>query len=295
MSASEAVFRLLGYPLVVQAPAVTSVSVQLPEQERIVYNLYAKRPERAAHDFRGSHPTVWFKRPAALREVAFRDYFQRYIVTKDRPRTCECSEDANGWYVHERSNPEEHLVHVKQAYKINSEQFFARLLLLQPDCFARCWEDVRTVDGTVHPDFHAAARARGLLDDHRTAVMVMGEALSSRLMTPIQVRVLYLTVRRRVPARTSSTPLDVSCTPRHRPRRAGHRQRQVRRARPPRRVRGRHDGGPLGGRAALAPAAGPAPPPRRLWRLARRVRLRAGGAAAARSPAAAARRALAAR
>jgi hypothetical protein len=85
------------------------------------------------------------------------------------------------------------LVHVEAA-KFGTDQSYARLLLLQPDCFPRSWKEVRMVDSVEHPTFSDATKACGLLDTHEAAVTTVAETLASHLHTPQRARIILLLV-----------------------------------------------------------------------------------------------------
>ena len=95
-----------------------------------------------------------------------------------RDYTAMVEDEAAGNYVYKRADPGAHLVFVMTA-RMQTPQFFARLLMLQPDCRARLWEQLRTVDGDLLQTFAAAASALGLLRDHEAAERTIREYLSS--------------------------------------------------------------------------------------------------------------------
>jgi hypothetical protein len=96
--------------------------------------------------------------------------------------------------VYRRQRDGDKLVNVEPA-KFGTYQWQARLLLLQPDCLARSWHEVRTVDVIEYETFADATKALGLLDNHKAAVATIAKCLSSRLHTPLRARVLFLLVR----------------------------------------------------------------------------------------------------
>jgi hypothetical protein len=59
-----------------------------------------------------------------------------------------------------------------------------RLLLLQKDCFAHSWKDLRTVDDIVCDTFADATNARGLLNSQAAAILTIAESLSTYLHSP---------------------------------------------------------------------------------------------------------------
>jgi hypothetical protein len=92
--------------------------------------------------------------------VTFRSYFKEYTIIPKRA-CVRYYQDRFGHYVHHNRDGDE-LVHVESA-QFSTDQWHARLLLLQPDCLAPSWREVRMVDGLEHPTFSDATKARGLL------------------------------------------------------------------------------------------------------------------------------------
>lgn len=66
--------------------------------------------------------------------------------------------DNLGNYVKACTGAQRHLTRVQPA-PFNTELFWARLLLLQPDCVATSCEDLKTVDGDFHTTFASATSA----------------------------------------------------------------------------------------------------------------------------------------
>lgn len=127
-------------------------------------------------------------------QMNFRTYFDKCTISKKAAQTESHRDNLNN-YVRRRQAHDRHLVRIEPA-KFNTETFHARLLIMQFDCLATTWEELRTVDGDLCDTFAEAARKRGLLDDEHTASMVMTEALASELTTPRRARALLVMVRR---------------------------------------------------------------------------------------------------
>ena len=125
-------------------------------------------------------------------QETFSTYFSLYTIVKKKPKKKPAFLDGLGNFVFR--SPRSRIIRVHPA-PFNSETFHARLLLLQGSCLATSWPDLQTVDGVILPTFGAAAQARGLLLDHRTAEITPQDALASELTTPCRARVLLLAVR----------------------------------------------------------------------------------------------------
>jgi hypothetical protein len=167
------------------------MQVLLDRQKFVFYNPTATTAAAAREKYK-TDVEKWFARPAECNMVAFRSYFEEYTVTPKQLKRVTYHQDGFGNYVHHNCGGDK-LVHVESA-KFGTDQWHARLLLLQPDCFARSWKEVRTVDGIEHPTFSDATKARGLLDTHEAAVATIAETLTSHLHTPQRARVLLLLV-----------------------------------------------------------------------------------------------------
>jgi hypothetical protein len=167
--------------------------VLLDRQKFVFYNPSATTAAAAREKYK-TDVERWFARPEEFKMVTFRSYFEEYTITQKQPkRACVTYyQDSFGNSVHHNRHCDK-LVHVEAA-KFGTDQWHARLLLLQPDCFARSWKEVRMVDGVEHPTFSDASKARGLLDTHEAAVTTIAETLASHLHTPQRARVLLLLV-----------------------------------------------------------------------------------------------------
>jgi hypothetical protein len=190
VSASEAIFRLLEYPIAMVTPAVRSIKVLLPSN-KYVYRRAGVTAEEARERFH-SDVDRWFARPPACEQVPFRTYFEAYIVAPKPPSRCPHHLDNYGAFVSLRQRKAT-LVHVGTA-PFNAPQWHTRLLLLQQDCLARSWREVRTVDNVVCESFSEATNALGLLDTHQAAVATIADELTSILHTPVRARVLFFMV-----------------------------------------------------------------------------------------------------
>ena len=83
--------------------------------------------------------------------------------------------------------------------KLNSPEFFARMLLLYAEFdwrTVRNWKDLRTDPETGDVlTFATMAKNCGLLLDHKTAELTLDEARTQQLLTPYRARVLFCSVR----------------------------------------------------------------------------------------------------
>ena len=209
VSASEAFYRLMGYRMVEQFPPVQTIKVTLPEN-RCTFG----SKDTAAQQLRDmvTDAERYFQRPAALHDVDMRTYYERYSIARKAPKRRAYFADGAGTFVSERAKPV--LLNIVPA-KFNSKGFYARMLLMQPDSFPCSWEDLRRVNVTnedgisstkLCDSYMEAARERGLLQDHKTAVNVLAEFLTTQLTTPTRARFLFVQVRPQMHHLTAAAP-----------------------------------------------------------------------------------------
>ena len=83
--------------------------------------------------------------------------------------------------------------------KLNTPGFFARMLLLYAEFdwrTVRNWKDLRSDPETGDVlTFATMAKNCGLLLDHKTAELTLGEVRTQQLLTPYRSRVLFCSVR----------------------------------------------------------------------------------------------------
>lgn len=205
VSACEALYRVCNYRIVKQFPPVETIKATLPG-ERFAYGSAETAKKRLEEH--NTDVDKYFKRPAAMEEVDFRGYFERFTLSKRKPKTKAAHRDTIGYWVTERAKAK--LVNVVPA-RFNTTKFFARMLLLQKDSCVRSWDDLRRV-AVTRPDgeceevqcktFEEAAHARGLMQDHQTAVDTLVEFFTSQLTSPARARLLFVLVRAHRPSVT---------------------------------------------------------------------------------------------
>jgi hypothetical protein len=87
-----------------------------------------------------------------------------------------------------RSESRRHLARLHSARPSDGERFYLRRLLQVRSAYS--YDDLKTVDGVLHPTFQEAAKAFGLFNDEAEAEYAMHEAVS-QLSTPRQLRFLF--------------------------------------------------------------------------------------------------------
>jgi hypothetical protein len=188
LSTSESMWKLLGFDITKRSHAVHKLACHLEDEQQVFF----KEGEEGDALERGmpvSMLTAWFE-ANKMAEVD-KEYeqalsytysqFPEFFVFKDHkwhPRTMGFGQTI-GRIPSVPLNP-----HTMELYSLR--------LILHNKKGATCFQDLRTVDGEVMPNFQSAAIAMGLLDDDRELDKAMEEAYSMKFGDAI--RVLFLQI-----------------------------------------------------------------------------------------------------
>ena len=202
LSATEAVWRILGYNITQKTPAVTALPIHLPNSPH--YQRYHRS---------NSSPTLsnlehYFARPEGtffdganqrdFKDLCYAEYFSHFRLQKFNEKNMgkpgfflerTNNQGAPAMHVIQRDPSRPHLSHLQSVHVSRGELFYLRSLLLsQP---GTSWEDLRTIDGMVYSSFQAACLALGLFAERDEAQVCMQEAVDT-LRTPQQLRILFI-------------------------------------------------------------------------------------------------------
>lgn len=155
ISASEAAFHLLGFPLHEEVPNVYRLPVHLPNEQNVVFN-----PEDGVEAVQEQAENTVSKL------MGFFEANRRYPEARDYtyqafPQQMTWNDKTKKWKIRQQGFA------IGRMYFIPpyaGELYFLRMLLTVikgPQSF----EDVQTWEGTIHPTFRDACLARGLLED----------------------------------------------------------------------------------------------------------------------------------
>ena len=202
LSAPEAVWRILGYNITQKTPAVTALSVHLPNclrHERYkrsnssptLSNLehYFARPEGSffdstnERDFKTLHYTEYF---ALFRLQKFK---QENVGKPGFFLERRTDKGAPAMHVIQRDPSRPHLTRLQSVNLTRGELFYLQSLLLSRPGIS--WEDLRTIDNMLYPSFQAACVALGLFADRNEAQFCMTEAVQT-FRTPQQLCILFV-------------------------------------------------------------------------------------------------------
>lgn len=199
VSAAEAICRLCQFSIVVRWPSVETVKLTFPH-EKCVVGHRATAAQRARDQL--TPIERWFARPDSLEDVGFVDFYEKYKVHM-APVANSMPDRLNG---HVRLRQRGPKVITFPPARFATEKWYVRLILLQPGVVARGWRDLRKVwteqeDGSwawiEHDTYAAAASARGLMQDHKTAEDTLTGFLVTAYCRPKRARVLFCLVRSR--------------------------------------------------------------------------------------------------
>jgi hypothetical protein len=180
LTASEAVWRLLGLKLHREFPNVVRLDVHLPEQQMVVFDPTVDvRDIFEAAERSSSTLLEWFllnKRDPSARRHLYTD-IPEYYVWKD-----------NTWYP--RSMQMKSCISVARMYSVsvhNHELFALRTLL---KCQRGCTDfiDILTVDGFIHSTFREACAALGFVSNDNEFIEAFTEYLDTTIASTNGVR-----------------------------------------------------------------------------------------------------------
>jgi PIF1-like helicase/Helitron helicase-like domain at N-terminus len=186
VSGCEAIWRLYHFPMHEEFPKIVRLQVHLPQQQIITWNaetvanLQDVVEEQAEKD---TNLTAYFKANAnhpEARDLLYQDMPSKFVwIPKQRKWKPRQQGFALGrmYYAHPNSG----------------ERFYLRTLLTSVKG-ATSFEDLRHVNGVLHPTFHAACLAYGLLEDDNEWRQCLQEA--AHMATGYQLRNLFVTLLR---------------------------------------------------------------------------------------------------
>ncbi|XP_048493453.1 uncharacterized protein LOC125494001 [Beta vulgaris subsp. vulgaris] len=166
ISPCEAMWRIYGFPIHFRIPAVTRLSLHLPDEHTVFFTDDAdveevlERPHIEKTKF-----LSWMecnKEHAEARELSYVEFPTKFVW---QARTREWTSRRKGFAIGR-------IYHVTPGA---GEKFYLRTLLNFVKG-ATCYEYIRVVDGLLHPTFKEACYARGLLDDDKEYVDAIMEA-----------------------------------------------------------------------------------------------------------------------
>lgn len=196
ISTPEACWRIFAFNISHQHPSTVCLDVHEPGLNRPQYRV-GNGP--AASE--SSNLKRYFIRPRGVLfdNLLYTSYFTDFI--HEPPPDGGPDSVSYDWWLEseELANVPPHIVHRRsRGLKVarlqtvrpgHGEVFYIRMLLFHHP--ARSFEDLRTIDGALHPSFQEAARAAGLFAEENEGLLAMEDAVAS-MRSPKQLRFLFV-------------------------------------------------------------------------------------------------------
>ncbi|KAL0830677.1 hypothetical protein ABMA28_002814 [Loxostege sticticalis] len=188
ISTSEAVWRTLSFPIHERHPTVMHLDVHLENGQRIYFD-----PENVQERIDNPRQTTLL----AFFKLCQECDFAKSLLYDEVPSYYTYDKQRGVFNRRRRGQPvdgvpgvykDQALGRVYTVHPNNSECYYLRLLLLTVRG-ATSFAFLRTVDGVEHPTFHAACKARHLLDDDNNWDETLAEAVVSD--SPSRLRHLF--------------------------------------------------------------------------------------------------------
>ena len=193
LGAAEAAWRLFGFPIHGCSHAVERLAVHLPGQHFVTFVAGEEVAAATAPKAKRTTLTAWFALNAATAEGGCDNAGILQSKYQDIPSLCTWDKSKKEW----KLRSQKRVKHVSVVGRMpavaptEGERYFLYLLLLHVTG-AKCWRDIRTVDGVIHDSFQAAAVAAGLCSSDEHYHAALQDAIS--IATPARARFLFATI-----------------------------------------------------------------------------------------------------
>ncbi|XP_020985850.2 uncharacterized protein LOC110274852 [Arachis duranensis] len=166
ISPCEAVWRIFGYSIHYRDPSVVRLGFHLPDEQNVIFKDHDNLDEVAREaSVKESMFLGWFEANKEYREA-------RSLTFAELPTKFVWKAQERIWVPRKSHAVIGRIFFVPPG---SGEIYYLRLLLNLVKG-PTCYEDIRTVDGTVYSTFRDACYARGLLDDDREYIDAIQEA-----------------------------------------------------------------------------------------------------------------------
>ncbi|XP_020994900.1 uncharacterized protein LOC107481086 [Arachis duranensis] len=166
ISPCEAVWRIFGYSIHYRDPSVVRLGFHLPDEQNVIFKDHDNLDEVAREaSVKESMFLGWFEANKEYREA-------RSLTFAELPTKFVWKAQERIWVPRKSHAVIGRIFFVPPG---SGEIYYLRLLLNLVKG-PTCYEDIRTVDGTVSSTFRDACYARGLLDDDREYIDAIQEA-----------------------------------------------------------------------------------------------------------------------
>ena len=180
ISSVFAAWNLLGFSMEEINPPVVQLQVHLPERQQVTYRNTRSSVADALQRGRHTHLTDFFlANERGSREPTVPDYLQATITLyEDMPWYYVYNNDKKMWT--KRAN-RLHAIGRMPLFTPNSGELFYLRLLLKYKKGAISYEDLRTVDGMLHPTFQDTCVALHLVENDFVWIKTMQEAVEIKM------------------------------------------------------------------------------------------------------------------
>jgi hypothetical protein len=183
LSASEAVWRLLGLKMHKEYPAVLRLDVHLPEHQQVIFDPSSDpRDIFEAAERSSSTLLEWFA-------LNIRDVSARRLLYAEVPEFYVWKD--NTWMPRSKGG-----IAVGRMYNVSIHNFelFALRTLLSCQRGCTSWSDVLLVDGFIHGSFRDACSAFGYLNDDSEFIAAFEEYLQTTIVSVVEMRHQFATM-----------------------------------------------------------------------------------------------------
>ena len=163
LSASETAWRIFGFQINHREPSVSPLPIHLLAHDQVIFE---EGSEQAALQttvlMLDRYPSPSQSTDTIFDDIKSCEYYEQYMVSNTLPQAATTAwrdqVPDHQMYVYQKLR-EEKICQMNILYPSSGEVFYLKLLLLHTT--PRSFLLARTVDGTVHESFQAAARALG--------------------------------------------------------------------------------------------------------------------------------------
>ena len=182
VSASESIWRILGFPLHDEYPKVFPLAIHLPDQQVVTFGPDDEL-SNVINKNMNTHLTSWFNTNQS-------DFNSRNLLYSEFPKHFTWEATKKIWKPRVRGESD----CIGRIYFVQpgeGERYFLRMLL-NIIKGATSFEDLRTVNNDLYPTFKEACLKLGLLEDDNEWIACLNQAVESQM--PKELRNLFCTI-----------------------------------------------------------------------------------------------------
>ena len=182
VSASESIWRILGFPLHDECPKVFPLAIHLPDQRIVTFGADDEL-SNVINKNMNTHLTSWFNTNKS-------DVNSRSLLYSEFPKHFTWEATKKIWKPRIRVESDS-IGRIDFVQPGEGERYFLRILLNIIKA-ATSFEDLRTVNNVLYPTFKEACLKLGLLEDDNEWIACLNQAVESQM--PKELRNLFFTI-----------------------------------------------------------------------------------------------------